>query len=700
MPVQAKLFQSFLHVSMYKDPKPDYRKGREYLDEAYKEIECVTNDEEKCGYLIVAKCNEAFIAHKLADKTKTTKLEEEIQQLLLRKSDLSQACIDSVQAFALSRLGIHKYVESRSYFQKALKVQPQNTQWMYRMAVMIARRSHYVDGLAYTYEKKEERKWCKKILEIDKSHALAHVDLSYNYFLTNKKLAAKHANRAQELEPENPYILHKVGRVFRKLGQYERALDTLEKACISSKKSDVSRQMGLVYQDMYKEQVTMKVKGLKQHKQLEKPDRELLYKARDSFSQSILTNSRHTEAFLNRALIYAQLSDLQDARSKKKKALERAKRDFLNALGTSNQSRDKVLVRIQYALFLQNTCKDNEKASEFFKRAIHEAILDCLVQPVTRKEPQPRFIKALTKDLITAKAQYKNIMKTKVKSSDSETHSEGLKGLAWLYQSFGNHCEAKIQYEAYLCCETKHSDCDAIQGLVKSLIQLGHFEEAQKWIQKLKDLEQKHDAKQLKIECALVQGKDHLTHGNHILAKTFFRTAIESGSLDGCHHMVDILRKHPDDLSLEFRMDCAKILHCCEQNSDSVINTVDKMLNLEHHFHGRLRKRHMIMEQTILENMQRGITQDIVNEAYYTLSEARSMLDRAMFKFQQKHYPPPQGKKLKSYFKLIQHVSTTKPKTREQVETELLNTVINHYEWNKFDVRFQDLLHFLVMVSS
>ncbi|XP_072025239.1 uncharacterized protein [Amphiura filiformis] len=565
------------------------------------------------------------------------------------------------------------------------------------MAVLIGRCSHERDGLAYTDEKVEERKIFKKILSIDKKHSLAHVDLANNYLLLKEEvLAIQHAKRAQTLEPENPYILHKVGKVFRKAGLYKDALHVLDKACASSKKSDILHQIGLVYRDMYKDQINKKTQAVQEKKDCEEPNKKLLIKAIMYYSQAIALASTHNIALLNRALAYEQLMNLEDAKKGKRK--QKAQRDFLNAIYGSNQSGEKVFIRIKYALFHEGTCKDEDEASKNVKFAISDAIQNCTIHPVTRENPKPKFNGALAGHLHRAKVHYKKTMQNKVLSSDPETHSEGLRGLAWLLQAFGEHDAARVQYEEYLCCDGKSSDHDAIYSLVKTLIQLGDFEEAGRWIKELKRLKQADLAHQLTVECALVQGKEAQTQGNHTLATDLFREALEGGSMEGYHKLGEMFIKYPDMSTLQFRIDCAKILHCCEKNNqtdDALCNEIKKLMDFEHVILGKLRNCHLKLEQAVLANQ--GINQDILDKASDTILEARSMLDRVMFQFQERNYPNLK-KEPESYFIRIKQDFSSCPKTSERVRAELLEK-LNNYQWDEFDTRFPDLLDFLVKLQ-
>ncbi|XP_072025231.1 uncharacterized protein [Amphiura filiformis] len=686
MTIEACLFQSFIYVSKYKDPKPDYVKGRQYLNKAYKEIEGIRNEEEKQGYLIVAKCNDAIMVQRMGEQPNM--LAAEIQDLLSKKTDLSQACIDSVCAFALSRVGMRKYDEAKICYLKALKVQPDNTQWLFGLALVIGRRSRNRDGLDYSEEKEQERQLYQRIIKINKNHALAHAFLAYNLILKGAEgNAIWHAYKARELAPKHLHILVKVGIVLRRAGCLKGALPILQEGCsIGRQNSGLFHQLGLVYRDMYNEQNAKKKEAIQKKERFVPPDKSLLRKAIEYFTKALEANPTNNMAILDRARTYERLRMMKEAED-----------DFISALTTQGiDDNNKVAFNCCYALFFQHQ-QDEEKACKRFKIAIECAVQNCTSRPATRKTPVPEFNTVLKKDLDRAKEGYTVAMYKKTQANDINTRAEGLKGLAWLHQVLGEHDSARLKYEEYLGCDTKSTDDDVIYCLVKTLIQLEDFEEARRRIQELEELKKPDLVQQLTIECALVQGEEIQAQGNNKLAKELFKEAIECGSMDGCFKLADILIKHPDISGLEFRIDCAKILHCCEKNDQTDIplyNEIKKLMKLEDTTYGKLRNYHLNLELAILGNPGTGVTRLILDKALQTIYEARSMLDRVMISFQKRHYPTVTGTCM---FFNIQQEYNNQAKTEQQVRDETLKKL---KKWDQFHTRFPDLLEFLVKLQS
>ncbi len=687
MNIPALLFGSFIHVSKYRDPNPEYGKGREYLTKAYEAIDGLSNEEEKQGYLIVAKSNEAFMAHRLNETISI--LAAEIEDLLSKKTNLSKACIDSTRAFALSRVGLCKYDEAMMYYQQAVKVQPENTEWLFGLALVKGRCSRNVEGKVYSAEKEQERKLYEKIISLDKNHALAHVHLANNLFFKGEHAVAMwHACKAAELAPDNPNLLAKACKVFRRARSYRAALPIIQRACATGHHSVLFHEAGLLYRDMYKEQQFKKSAAIKKRQPWIQSDKSLIHIALEYFTKSIEANPTNHRALRDRALMYERL-----------RMMKEADQDFIAALTINNGPViDQIAINVTYAIVLQRSFQNEEKACERFRIAIDSAIKDCITQPVTPENPSPLFIDALQKDLCTARQGYKEIMEKKLQSSEPQVHSEGLKGLAWLHHVFGEHDSARARYEEYLGYEENRDDYEAIEYLIKSLILLGDFEEARRRIQELKGLQKTDLVKELAVRCALIQGEEEQTQGNHELAKKLFQEAVENGSMEGCSKMADILIKTPEVSKLDFRIDCARILHSCEMNHQEdgpIYHKIKKLMDVEHATYGKLHNWHLSLELAILENHETGITRNILDKASQTIYEARSMLDRVMMSFRKKHYPALQQGNCTFFH--IQQDRTNQPKPEQQIKDEIMKR-LKTYKWDKFDTKFSDLFQFLVEV--
>ena len=693
MTIQAHLFHCFIYISQYHSHRYNrlnLKEAKEHLKKAYDAINDVADPEKNLGYLTVAKCMEACIAFRKGEHDNN--LKREIEKSISELTDNSSACIDSVRAFALSRMGVQKYEEVKGFFESALEVQPNNTEWLYKLGDLTGRLSRYRDGLKITAEKIQENNFYEEVISIDHEHALAHVSLASNLiFMDEEELAKTHAEQALQLQPDNPNILKKVGRVYRKIHDFEKALSMFEQGWATShNNADLLHQTGLVYKQVYNRQK----QAWRNRETSVKPNKELLHKALDYFTKAYESNSTYTMALCNRAQTYEQLQ-----------MKEEAEQDFECLLTVhSLADNNRVTFTIHYAFFLQRTCGEEDKAIQQYFSAIKYATENCTVAPVTYECPLPKHAYTEEYLIVKAKGNLTSIMETKIASSLMKTKSEGLRGLAWLHHMFGDHQKAKENYEKYLELEYEEensNDHDAIYHLTKSLIHLQDFKSARARIQDLKELQQEDLALQCRIQCALQEGDLALMQEDQQdAAKGFFREAIDAGSMEGCHKLSNILLQNPSDISIaEFRLDCARILHRCRQNGKDEYHLRDKittLMDLKDKIFGDLRDKHLSMELTILENDNSMDTENILKAAGHVLHAARTSLDHVMMRFQHKHYPA-RGDVRCQYF----HVATEKSKALKSegdIKDEILRRLTKSYQWQQFDMKFQDLLEFLVQV--
>ena len=696
MTIQALLFQSFLHMSGFKHPKPDLTSFKACLETAYEKINALDDGDEKSGYLLVAKCNEAIVAGRL--KIPDLDLEDDIEDLMPGQSDKLRACVHSVKAFALSRLGLPKYKDTETCYREAVKICPENPQWLFGLALVIGRQARITaPPFTFTDEMQEELDLLEKVLSLDDQHALARATLAQCLLLKKDYDGAiEHAKISLGNQPKNPYLLSMAGKVLRRTKQFDDAICAFQLASeLNSEDTFLYHQFGLVYRDKYQMQECDKEKAIKdalknKHEpNYTEPDQNLLRSAVKCFSKAVKGNITNNMALLDKARGHADLGEL-----------EQADADFNSLLATQNLSeRNRFTFNFRYALFLQVKRKDDAKAAKHFCTAIELAVNYCTKVPVTRENPTPQF-RGLSTDIGTAIESYRDIMSAYRGSSDPEKVSQGLKGLAWLHQALGEHDTAKERYEEYLQCVGKSSDYDAIHRLIKTLIQLDDLEGAREKIQHLKTLKPRL-AQRCHTECVLRQGELYLqqaTPGGVNQAKLCFQEVIADNNMEGCHKLADILKNEAEVNTWEFRLDCAMILHCCERNGQKdsqLFKDVTNMMKLDDETCGTLRKLHLNMEKLILNNSSQGDDKEILTSASQVLNEARSLLDRMMSKFQEAHYPPLEHARCMFFY--ISQEDSNVPRTEQDVKTEVIKK-LKKYKWQNFDTKFQDLLDFLVKV--
>ncbi|WP_228129176.1 lipopolysaccharide assembly protein LapB [Pusillimonas sp. T7-7] len=88
----------------------------------------------------------------------------------------------------------------------------------------------------------------KKVIEIDPSNANAYNALGYTYADQNRLLdeAEDLLERALDLDPDNPYILDSVGWYLFRVGDYEAAIEYLERSYRQLPSADVAAHLGEV----------------------------------------------------------------------------------------------------------------------------------------------------------------------------------------------------------------------------------------------------------------------------------------------------------------------------------------------------------------------------------------------------------------------------------------------------------------------
>ncbi|XP_072043660.1 uncharacterized protein [Amphiura filiformis] len=424
-----------------------------------------------------------------------------------------------------------------------------------------------------------------------------------------------------------------------------------------------------------------------------RPDKNLLQTAIKYFTDASELHCTNFMALLDHARTYERLPDMK----------ENAKQDFENLVTMPNLSSiDKLTFSIHYARFLQRTYKDANKAAHHFRTVIKCAVDSCTLEPITWENPQPQFVGKVNYFVQDAITNFSTTMTAEVISDDVQRQAEGLKGLAWLHFILGEHEEAQIKYEKYLKCEGRGNDMDAICNLIHSLIQLEDFESAREMIHKLEIMQKQDLAKQCKQECALRQGLLPLRANQQDLAHQLFQEAVEDGSMTACYKLAEILMKTSGNVSTwEFAADCAKIIHCCQlsnHQADPIVCKINKMMDVEHQDLGKLRSRHLDLEQSLLDSPHKQeVSKAVLDKVSQVLTEARSVLDRIMIQFQTRHYP--ERKTRTCTFFHVQNDYSNHMKTGDDIKGEIKKRIIKNYKWEEFDTKFPDLFDFFVQIQ-
>jgi len=88
----------------------------------------------------------------------------------------------------------------------------------------------------------------KRVIELDPNNANAYNSLGYTYADQNRQLdeAQDLLERALDLDPDNPFILDSVGWYLYRSGDYEAALEYLQRSYDQLPTADVAAHLGEV----------------------------------------------------------------------------------------------------------------------------------------------------------------------------------------------------------------------------------------------------------------------------------------------------------------------------------------------------------------------------------------------------------------------------------------------------------------------
>ncbi|SHH04586.1 Tetratricopeptide repeat-containing protein [Pollutimonas bauzanensis] len=121
---------------------------------------------------------------------------------------------------------------------KADAAMPDTSEIKYDLAMLYERQGKY----------EEFEKLMKRVIELDPNNANAYNSLGYTYADQNRKLdeAQDLLERALDLDPGNPFILDSVGWYLYRSGDYEAALEYLQRSYDQLPSADVAAHLGEV----------------------------------------------------------------------------------------------------------------------------------------------------------------------------------------------------------------------------------------------------------------------------------------------------------------------------------------------------------------------------------------------------------------------------------------------------------------------
>jgi len=163
----------------------------------------------------------------LRDQKNTEEAAKLLQAAIEKKDEVTQFYV----LYATILDDQKKYEENSKFLAAAKEKFPESPMILFLYAFSFGRLN----------DKETALKWMQAVLEKDKNHALAMNFIAYTYAEQNRELdkALGLAKRANELEPNNPFIQDTLGWIYYQKGQYQTALVWLEKAFNGSKNESV-----------------------------------------------------------------------------------------------------------------------------------------------------------------------------------------------------------------------------------------------------------------------------------------------------------------------------------------------------------------------------------------------------------------------------------------------------------------------------
>ncbi|MAT14772.1 MAG: hypothetical protein CMJ46_05815 [Planctomyces sp.] len=157
----------------------------------------------------------------------------------------------------------------------------------------------------------------QQVLEQDESRSVAHIGLAAAAFsLKDYDLAAKHFERATQLNPANGKLLINLGAVYNKQGKYLEAAAMLRKGLLRERKS-VEGHFNIGFANRHLKQYALAV---------------------SSYREAINLDPEFVDAYVNLGEVYIQMGNYQQAQVQINKALE-IKPEYSRALLALEEAR-------------------------------------------------------------------------------------------------------------------------------------------------------------------------------------------------------------------------------------------------------------------------------------------------------------------------------------------------------------------------
>ena len=401
MTIPALLFKSYIYVSDYMQNNKDSDSAFKCLKEAQRLIHECPDEDITTGYgIILHSLKGKIYGDILKNKPKEKEHKSKVKDLAKKNTDKSIAYIESVRAFALSRLGPQKMDECIECFEKAIKVCENNTQWLFGLALVYGRKTQMMQGMSLgeTDRNEYERQLYQKIIDIDQSHALATLFLAEVYFREKKfKESNMMFARAIFRAPNSMKVRTRVAKFFRKLHLWAEAFARIEEAeKLEHTEPDAMlyHQKALIYIDKYKAK-----EGGQHCLPGETTEVSLLEMAIQALDKAIALNDLVFFGF-DRAWVLEELQRDEDAGKEHRRLMGKVDKLWCA---------DAVRVFLGYGKFLQRRHAESDTGEHEDGMHYHKQAIELAVEKCASEGPcgQKRFQDSVSKDIEHAISAYK-----------------------------------------------------------------------------------------------------------------------------------------------------------------------------------------------------------------------------------------------------------------------------------------------------
>lgn len=360
------LFRGYLEVSKFAGVTSNPEKANAFFDQADSEAEVLIDDEERRAYVVVSSANRLWVLEKFKIGSESemrrkkeylvSKLEENWQSGVGRKSGNFDAYLEAVAAFALTRLGPYKYREAESRYRKAIKLNSKQAEWFHALGELVgrqARQKTQSSGECYS-DMDEEIRCYQKALDLDPENDFARCDLALVLARKDDKLQDAKDLIALTKDVACEVIIKK-GRFYRRQKDFQKALAVLKKGTkLQNPRSELFFQISLVCSSLASQA------GYKKNY---KEKTEYLEKEMEYLDKCIQREPSHFFAKLNKARNFSK--------SRRNEEAEQYYRKILNECHSSPRNLIEAQFTFAEFLTLSNRGRIPQEAADLYEEMVN-----------------------------------------------------------------------------------------------------------------------------------------------------------------------------------------------------------------------------------------------------------------------------------------------------------------------------------------